>query len=82
MMVNKIRFLLAFRRIDVSLEFCNNPSKQKVNALKLTKNNKDELKDKMIEHLFVAKLRGFNDKTMRLTINEIEIIIECLGRLV
>lgn len=40
--------------------------------------SKKQLKDKMIEHLTVAKSRGFNDKTMRLTVSEIEMIIECL----
>ncbi len=40
--------------------------------------NKKRLKDKMIEHLTVAESRGFNDKAMRLTIEEIELIINSL----
>lgn len=33
------------------------------------------LKEKMEEHLRVAKMRGFKDKAMRLTTEEIEIIV-------
>lgn len=36
------------------------------------------LKDKMVEHLSVANSRGFKDKTMRLTIEEIELIVNSL----
>lgn len=38
-----------------------------------------ELKEKMEEHLRIAKCRGFKDKTMRLTTEELEIIVEKLN---
>lgn len=37
------------------------------------------LKEKMEEHLRIAKIRGFGDKVMRLTTEEIEIIVEKLS---
>ena len=37
------------------------------------------LKEKMQQHLKVANDRGFKDKTMRLTTEEIEIIIQKLS---
>ena len=37
------------------------------------------LKEKMEEHLKIAKMRGFKDKAMRLTIEEIEIIVKKLS---
>lgn len=37
-----------------------------------------DLKDKIEEHLKIAKARGQKDKTMRLTIKEIELIVVSL----
>lgn len=39
-----------------------------------------ELKEKMEEHLRVANCRGFKDKAMKLTTDEIKIIIEKLDK--
>lgn len=39
-----------------------------------------ELKEKMQEHLRIANCRGSKDKTMRLTTDEIKIIIEKLDK--
>lgn len=41
-------------------------------------NSKKKLKDKMIEQLEIAEARGFNDKVMRLTLDEIRTVISCL----
>lgn len=42
------------------------------------KNTKKELKNKMNENLTIANIRGFNDKVIRLTVEEIELIINSL----
>lgn len=44
----------------------------------IVNNDKNKLKDKMIEHLSVADSRGFKDKAMRLTIEEIKLIVDSL----
>lgn len=39
-----------------------------------------QLKEKMIEHLAIANRRGFKDKAMKFTTEEIKIIIEKLDK--
>ncbi|XZH78493.1 hypothetical protein ACSW8S_16645 (plasmid) [Clostridium perfringens] len=43
-------------------------------------NQKEQLLDKMKEHLKIAQSRGFKDKALRLTTQEIEIIIKELSK--
>lgn len=64
----------------MNLEMCNECLNYKV----LNKHGrckeceKKELKNKMNENLTIANIRGFNDKVIRLTVEEIELIINSL----